>query len=407
MSKYNKLTIKLLAEGYTVDHFPRYVQISSSRLPGDDPLNNLYGGFEYKPWYADQIIYQTGCGKFIMGSFVLRHMIYMGIDWTHENDNPVFRCPFDNPDCQDNDSRLHGAHGGGLCIHCFCVCHKSDKPYDYENSIEKAERERREEKERKYKEYSFAHNGRICENHMFYNEKLKEWYMRYKPERCATNCYHRNGYCPVLGKKLNKKRGNVFYDIKTSGEYRQERQCSILDGKRWTNIRKAVRYFEKPCSMDICEAFIKMQSGEIGRKYEINNSMSRMMDPTWEFQISNIRAESRASRNLDQDLQDLRNGIDIVFEPDFEKEQKMKKQKKAEENKQKKIRKLERKLIEVGYENLEDFSLDKVHADKYLSKERILELEKMRQQRISKEKRKPVQMTIDEFYKGDKPKWGK
>lgn len=69
--EYNELTKRLLAEGYTADHHPDYVQVDTSRLPGNDPLNNLSGGFEYKRFYRDSIVYKTGCGKFIMGSHVI------------------------------------------------------------------------------------------------------------------------------------------------------------------------------------------------------------------------------------------------------------------------------------------------------------------------------------------------
>lgn len=231
MAEYNELTKRLLGEGYTVDHFPHYVQIDTSRLPGDDPLNNLSGGFEYKRWYSDQIVYRTGCGKFVIGKNVIDEWGYMGISWQHENDNPVIRCPFDVPDCPDNDSRLHGMQGGGLCIQCYCVCHRTEESYDYENSIEKADKERKEDIEQKYQEFSDSHNGRICRNHMFYNERTREWSLHYEPSKCANVCYAKDGDCPILGKKLSRKRGNVFYDVKESGTYqRTEDQHSLMDG---------------------------------------------------------------------------------------------------------------------------------------------------------------------------------
>ena len=120
--QYNELTKRLLKEGYTVDKYPSYVQIDTSRLSGDDPLNNLAGGFEYKRYYSDAIVYKTGCGKYIMGENVIENMWYYGINWCHENNNPVFRCPYDKEKCEYNDPQLHGIQGGGLCIQCWCVC---------------------------------------------------------------------------------------------------------------------------------------------------------------------------------------------------------------------------------------------------------------------------------------------
>lgn len=398
MMEYNKLTKRLLDEGYTTENYPSYVQIDSSRLPGDDPLNNLSGGFEYKRWYADQIVYRTGCGKFVMGSNVIDSVGYMGVEWQHENDNPVIRCPYDKPDCQDNDSRLHGMRGGGLCIQCWCVCHRTEDSYDYENSIEKANKERREERDRKYQEYADARNGRVCQNHMYYDERTREWNLHYEPKRCTYICYARDGYCPILGKKLSKKRGNVYYDVKTSGVHRRTGdQCSLLDGTQWTNIRKAVRFFAKPCSMDICEAFIKVQSGDIERYYRENHSVERMMDPSWRFEILNIRAESKPSRDLTQDLEDIKAGIYTTFDPESEKQAVQRKKEKRAAAKQKSLQRLEKKILEVGYENLEEHSIDKTHADKWLSAERIMELERIRKQRIREEQCKPVQMTLEDI----------
>ena len=152
--EYNKLTKELLAAGYTVDNYPDYVKIDASRLTGDDPLRNLSHGFVYKRSHSDKFVYKTGCGKYVMGQNVMSSLSYMGVEWTHENNSPTLRCPWDKPNCPDNDKRLHGMHGGGLCIQCWCTCHRTDEPYDYENSIEKADKERDEEEQRKYQEYS-------------------------------------------------------------------------------------------------------------------------------------------------------------------------------------------------------------------------------------------------------------
>lgn len=395
VTEYNELTKRLLAEGYTENHFPSYVQIDPSRLSGDDPLNNLSGGFEYQRWYADEIVYRTGCGKFVMGANVIEHMDFMGVSWQHENDNPVIRCPYDKTQCPHNDPRLHGERGGGLCIQCWCVCHRTDEPYDFERSFEKVEKKRKVEMERKYKEYSVAHNGRVCQNHMYYDERTREWNQIYEPSRCTKICFSQDGYCPILGRQLSKKRGNVYYDVKTSGQYKTGEQLTVLDGKEWIHIRKGIRFFDKPCSMDICEAFVKVQSVDIERLYKDNHSVERMIDPSWQFEILNIRVESKPSRDLMQDLEDLKAGINITFNPESEKQEiEWKKEKKAAA-KRKRIEKLEKKILEIGYENLEVFSVDKAHADKWLTDKRIKELEFLRKQRIKEEQSKPVQMTLE------------
>lgn len=397
MSKYNLLTQRLLSEGYTADNYPKdKVHIAGGyHTASTGPLDNVYGGFEYNRVYSDNFLYKTGCGMYVKGSNVLTHMGYMGEEWCHENDNPVVRCPYDKAECPLNDNRLHGIFGGGNCIQCWCACHKTDEPYDYDHSFEKAEKDRKDEERRKYQEYADAHNGRICQNHMYYNERTREWNMYYEPAECASMCFAQNGYCPVLGRKLNKKRGNVYYDLKTSGIKKQtEAQRSLFDGERWTHIEKGMRVFKNPCSMDICEAFIKVQSDKILSDYKVNHSTEYLFDKSFKAEILNIRAESKPSRDLMQDLQDIRDGIEISHASDNEKQKKEAKKEKRKLAKQKNIERLEKKIIEVGYENLVEYSVDRVHADKWLTPEHLEELEQIRQQKIKEEQEKPVQLSL-------------
>lgn len=397
MEKYNNLTQRLLDEGYTAENYPKdKVHIAGGCYSGNgNPLDNIYGGFEYNRIYCDAFTYKTGCGMHVVGKNVINSMGFCGEEWCHENDNPVIRCPYDKPNCPMNDERLNGMFGSGTCIQCFCVCHKTEEHYDYENSFEKAEKDRQEEKNRKYQEYSDAHNGRICSRHMIYNERTREWHMNYEPYSCAKMCYSQNGYCPVFGRELSKKRGNVYYDLKTNGIVKQqEEQCSIFDGEQWTHIEKGMRVFDKPCSMDICEAFVKVQSDEILHNYEVNHSTEYIFDKSFKAEILNIRAESKPSRDLIQDLQDIKDGITIVHASDSEKRMKEQKKERRKLAQQKKIAKLEKVLIDVGYENLEPYSMDRVHADKWLDPERLEELEQLRQQKIKEEQEKPIQLSL-------------
>lgn len=394
--EYNNLTKKLLAEGYTADNHPDYVEVNTSRLPGDNPLHNLVGGFEYKRFYTDKITYVTGCSRLVKGIEVIHNMSFMGEYWCHENDNPVIRCPYDKPECELNDRRLHGLRGGGLCVWCWCVCHRTEEEYDYHNSIEKANADRRMETERKYQEFSDKHNGRVCRNHMGYDERSREWRLNYEPGRCARMCYSQNGYCPILGRKLSKKRGNVYYDLKTS--YIRH-DGTIFDGEVVTGIKKGIRYFKKPCSMDICEAFVKTEKGEIEQYYRMNNSLNWTFDKSFTFEILNIRAEAKPSRDLMQDLQDIEEGIAITHASDMEKREKEWKKEKRKLAAENKILKLEKKILEVGYYNLDIFSMDKVHADKWLGEERIAELEEIRNKKIEEEQEEPVQLSLFDMMK--------
>ena len=326
------------------------------------------------------------------GKNVLSNMGFMGEEWCHENDNPVVRCPYDKSHCSQNDSRLHGERGGGLMIQCWCVCHRTDEPYDYENSFEKAEQERKEEEERKYQEFSDAHNGRVCLRHMGYNERTREWHMNYEPLDCAKMCYSGYGYCPILGKQLSTKRGNVYYDLKKSGI---RHDGTLFDGEEWVSIEKGRRFFEHPVSMDICEAFIKVQSEEILRWYTINHSMEWFWDKDLKVEVLNIRAELKPSRDLMRDLQDIKAGIEITHASDLEKRTKEQKREKRQKAKEKRIQAIEKKIMEIGYENME--FVDQNRACKLLDFARIDELEELRQQKLTEEQEKPAQISMFDF----------
>ena len=146
--------------------------------------------------------------------------------------------------------------------------------------------------------------------------------------------------------------------------------------------------------MDICEAIAKTSQEAIRWHYEINNSFEKLEDETLTWEIYNIRAESKPSRDLMQDLQDLRDGVELVWEDDRIKEEKEQKKEKRKQLRQKAIDRLEKKLIEIGYENLSATSIDRVHADKWLDLERLEELKNIRKQKIKEEQEKPVQLSL-------------
>lgn len=95
-----------------------------------------------------------------------------------------------------------------------------------------------------------------------------------------------------------------------------------------------------------------------------------------------------------QDLQDIKNDIEIRYDADLQKTGKEQKIRKRVEAMEKKIQALERKLLDVGYENLKTYSLDKIHADKWFTPERIRELIEIREQRILEGKNQPVQLSL-------------
>ena len=107
--------------------------------------------------------------------------------------------------------------------------------------------------------------------------------------------------------------------------------------------------------------------------------MRKLYDPDLEIAIINIRAGRKEGRDLEQDLEDIKNGIAIVHESDQIKAQKERKQ----ERKQKRLEALKRKIRKKGYAGLND--AERRLADKRIGAEEIKALEQERRQEKKEE----------------------
>lgn len=396
MGEYNLLTRRLLAEGYTAENYPDYVRLPTSRW-GKDPLQNLQDGFEYTPEYQKQMVFQTGCGLLVKGShFSHGSMCYMGITWIPENDNPVICCPYRKDACNLRNPLLGGQNSGGLSKLFQCDCHQTDKPYSYEKSYDKAHDDESRETKRKYEEFVKSKEGHVCYWHTSYNYWTGEWSQHYDPMICANFCMNTGKTCDLTHEPVSKKRGNVFYDVKISFI---RHDGTLFDGEQVVKIQKGVRLFESAKSMTICEAAARRKQ-EIQKKEKMKYH-SEIWLCGWKVEVLNVRAEQRESRDLMQDLKDIQEGIQIVHASDLEKSAKADKKERRQQARQKQIKKLEKKILEVGYRNLKEHSLDRHHADKWLGEERIDELEDMRRKQREEEQEKPVQMSLFDFIKGE------
>ncbi|MCU6737055.1 sarcolemmal membrane-associated protein [Diplocloster agilis] len=303
--EYNLLTQKLLAEGYTSDNYPDYVQIPSGCW-GKLPLQNLHGGFEYTSTKLRSMVFKTGCGLFVKGSQLgIGSMSYMGILWVPENNNPVVRCPYCKELCDLRNQILGGLAGGGLCRLFQCDCHQTDEPYDYDKSIDKVRDRMSEERHRKYAEFSEKVHGHVCHWHMTYNECDGMWKQDYDPMTCARMCMNIGKICDLTQKLVSKKRGNVFYDVKVSYIRKDD---TLFNGQEVVTIIKGKRLFETAKSITICEQVAKQSLKEIERK-EKERYYAEVLLKDYKVEVLNVRAEQRESRNLMQDLQDIRDGI--------------------------------------------------------------------------------------------------
>ena len=389
-SNYNLLTQKLLAEGYDENNYPDYVRLPGSCW-GDNPLQNLNDGFVYTTEHRNKMVFKTGCGLLVKGSYFRNgHMSYMGRKWIIENDCPTITCPYRKNTCDLRNPILGDAHGSGLCKMLFCDCHKTDAQYDYEKSFDKVSDDEKKEINQKYDAFVQSKKGHVCHWHANYNYWTGEWSQSYDPMTCARHCMNIGRDCELTGRPVSKKKGNVFYDVKVS---HIRRDGTLFDGQEIVRINKGVRLFDTAKSITICE-----QAAKHCRRYieerERNKRSAEITLFGWKVEVLNIRVEQRESRDLMQDLQDIRDGIEVTHDSDLKKSAKEDKKERMQKAQQKRIEKLEKKILEVGYHNLESHSLEKIHADKWLGYERINELEEMRDKKAKEEREKPVQLSL-------------
>lgn len=401
MEKYNLLTRELLAAGFDENNHPKYVKVAGGRVGKENALYNIYGGFEYLRIYTDKFVYKTGCGMYVQGIHVLDDISCGGDHHCHENNNPVIRCPYLKKGCKDNYNKVlaNEIYGGGLCAQLWCECHRTEETYDYNKSIEKANEDRNEERERLYKEFAQKHNGRVCRNHCFFNEHTGEWSFDYNPKRCATYCPKMYTYCDVLGKPLSRKKGNVFYDVKKEFDVKLNEgdQIGLFDKSHYVEIVKGFKVFKKPISIDICEAYAKVGKNEILSNYEVNHSYERFWNKTITFEVMNIRAEIKETRDLFQDLEDIKNGIVISHESDNIAAKKDLKRERAEKAKDAKKKKFTKEIRARGWNALDQ--TEKKNALKVLEDYEIKEADGVFQE--PKEEQKEKQISIFDFIGGE------
>lgn len=356
----NLLTQELLLGGYSEEDYPDYVQIPSG-FYGKKLSDNAYGGFEFKRDYLAKQYYQTGCGLYVTERNCISEMWYMNVNWCFENDNVLIHCPYHKKHCHLNNPLLSGMEPA----FCFCSCHMAVK-YEYGNSVEKLLKEQDQEKEERYEQFNAEHQGRICRNHMYYEPGRRKWSFRYDPLKCVK-CD--STYCPVRLRPLAEEKGNVFYDVRVSTV---RRDGSFFDGEPLVHVIKGKKLWEKRVSMDICRTAAASASARqniFRREWWNGYSMQKLYDPDLKVEIINIRAERRECRDLDQDLEDIRNGILIIHESDLIEARKEKKR----ERKRKRKELLERRIEKKGYESLD--KAKRRQAEKQIGKERIKELD--------------------------------
>lgn len=395
--EYNLLTRRLLEAGYTVENYPEYVTVDVP-CGMEKNLDNYHGGFTFQRWWVFEQTFKTPCGLLCKGLHCHSGMWYMGVNWSYEDDMATVSCPYDKKGCGLKHRYLQGHN----VLRFWCEVHMTDEEYCYENSVEGALKLHDDEVRKKEASFNLQKQGRTCRRHMFFNRDAQEWEMHYDPYQCGQErC---GGMCPVLGHELDRKKGNVFYDVKTR-RLRQDLEGTLFEGQVDTSVVKGLKLFEHPVSLDICKACVKLCQdrikGKVRSRYSRELFFAEYHGKEFSVEVLNVRAERREARDLVQDLEDIRAGVQVAHASDMEKRKMEKKRERRQQLHEAAVKRLEKKLLEAGYSQLKEFSIDRHHADKWLGAERIAQLEQMRQELEMEKQGQPVQLCLPDMMPAD------
>jgi hypothetical protein len=322
--------------------------------------------FEYSPEFLRRIVFESPCGLLMKGIDSYSHMVFMGIEWCPENNNSVHRCPFNRVNCELNHEYLRPAIGHKHDI-VQCAFHFSDRVYDYENSYEKAWDEFYAMQERKRKEFysrmKWNPEAKYCQC-INWDEIKQNWYASYNPQRCTMGCW--NTICVLTGRRLDGKKGNVFYDVKIT------RIChdgSFWDGEKTINIIKGKKMFDSLKPLPICEAYAKLCKSWIFDREKARYHRELFFNKDMIVEVLNVRAEYRESRDLLQDLRDIQEGIKIIHASYEKKESAQAKRERRKKYQEDKRRRREKRNIAKWKRLLKDEEYLKqyVKEHRYLS----------------------------------------
>lgn len=189
--------------------------------------------------------------------------------------------------------------------------------------------------------------------------------MNYDPRMCATyGC----SFCDVLQAELSSKRGNVYYDEIVTYT---EKGKGLFPDKVVTMATKGKKLLNHQAPITLCEAIVKYAKWRIIEQktssYEHKERLKFRNDPAFAIKYTNFRAESRETRDLMQDLADIGNGIEIIHASDQAKEAKVQKHEKRNKALEDKKRRLEKRILEVGFDGID--SIEMRHYEKWFTAE--------------------------------------
>lgn len=326
----NNLTWELFKQGYIKDNHPDYVKWSGTHYE-----------FEYTSEFLHSSVWEAPCGVMRKGQFTSGYLCYAGIEWRVENNNYNFHCPYRKKECELWHLLLKDLKFDGKCS-----WHLTDRQYDYNNSAEKIEDERKKLiLENLYKK--FGTNGMISCACCHINQDTCESYFKYEPMHCISftdkGCF--NEFCWCTQKERDLTLANIYYDVKTTEEYRHGFIVEPI-----VRVTKGIKLFDSKKAMTDLEMYLKTYPDALLKKERGKTKHSRPLffaehhGYKYELEILNVRIEKRESRDLMQDLQDIKDGIQVMHESDRIKKAKEDKKERRQKYQERKALKKEKKI---------------------------------------------------------------
>ena len=306
-----------------------------------------------------------------------------------ENGNPLFRCPFPWKDCEFRKATLPPG--------ISCEFHPAEHPYDPERDIDRIDAEQcRKRRLRADRQPEGCEVPCGCMHEAFTEDGEPVWQFELRLNTCR-DC--QNSVCAFTRKPRDLSPANIFFDVYEERET-EEGFNTFTD----RILRKGEKVFEKPMPRGVAELALKaylndpesrILPGTMG--YTLRAALEGKGAEFWmvshhgEFngkrvrirrEIRNLRVESRESRDLLEDLQNVAAGIEVRHASDEEARVK----KAAKENRARaKIDGYVRKLSGKD-EEVRERALDRLDREKDPVRDAVLaELARREEQKRKKE----------------------
>lgn len=344
----NDLTKRLLSEGWTRDRHPDNVYWSD------------FENFGYKSDYIFKTVWETPCGLLVEGRSVFTSDVtYNGVWYCPENNNPMIRCPYGKTGCKHQPELLNRWS--------MCMCHRSDKAYNYDGSAEKVQKE---EDKKAHEHYMEITGGQYCACVVGSNGyEGGRFRVQYDPETCIR-LHCENPVCSVLKRERDLTKVNIFYDIVREKITR----VGIIEDTQ-QSIEKGCKVFSKPVARTDAEMWLARKKAEYNPFLSKTEIIEPRLSPEerrmeffskhhrsypgfdyfeFRYHVENIRIEKREQRDLLRDLQDVANGIEVFHASDMQKATAQKKQDAKQARSEVKERKKREKRLQAFYEHWND-----------------------------------------------------